>query len=237
MTTTMTSADPRDDFISQVVPGQSFAEVGGLWGTINEKVSVAHRNGAASLHMIDITPEGNELWQRFDDRMLELGIRDVGCTSADLLDLAARPDRPSYDVVHCSGILYHISDPIRFVTAIRRLTRRHLVLTSAVTGTRIESDEGVLELPDSTCLFVPALRGREQAIVASYWRRFVGDGAVGITRPESRWRPEDTVPWWWLPTVEALKAMCATAGFRFERGAPHWNDNAYTLLLSAEGSA
>ena len=117
MMTTMTTADPRDEFITQVVEGLSFAEVGGLWGTVNEKCSVAHRYGAASLDMIDITPEGNELWQRFGDRMLDLGVPEVRCTSADLLDLAARTDCPSYDVVHCSGILYHISDPVGFVTA------------------------------------------------------------------------------------------------------------------------
>ena len=31
--------DLRDDYIRRVVRGRSFADVGGLWGTVNEKVS------------------------------------------------------------------------------------------------------------------------------------------------------------------------------------------------------
>ena len=41
--------DVRDTYISQVVAGKSFADVGGLWGTVNEKVSVAHAHGARGL--------------------------------------------------------------------------------------------------------------------------------------------------------------------------------------------
>ena len=29
--------DPRDEYISQVAKGKSFADVGGLWGTVSEK--------------------------------------------------------------------------------------------------------------------------------------------------------------------------------------------------------
>ena len=37
--------DVRDTYIRQVVAGKSFADIGGLWGTVNEKVSVAHTHG------------------------------------------------------------------------------------------------------------------------------------------------------------------------------------------------
>ena len=48
--------DVRDTYIRQVVAGKSFADVGGLWGTVNEKVSVAHAYGARALTMIDVSP-------------------------------------------------------------------------------------------------------------------------------------------------------------------------------------
>ena len=32
--------DPRDRFIHRVTAGRSFVDVGGLWGTINERVTV-----------------------------------------------------------------------------------------------------------------------------------------------------------------------------------------------------
>src|SRR5215203_3013979 len=33
--------DPRDSYIAEVVKGRSFADVGGLWHTVNEKISFA----------------------------------------------------------------------------------------------------------------------------------------------------------------------------------------------------
>src|SRR5206468_103118 len=106
-------------------------------------------------------------------------------------------------------------------------------LTSAVTATRVESEAGTLDLSPATALFVPALRGRDREILRAYWERFVGDGAYGLTHEVESWEPGDFVPWWWLPTVEALTAMGTTAGFRVEAGEAFWNDNFYTLLLAA----
>src|SRR6266480_6992278 len=100
-------SDPRDEFISCVVKGRSFAEVGGLWGTVNEKVSVARDRGAKSLTMIDVTPRENDLWEKFLTRMTELDIPNVDCISADIIEKATARDHPAFDVVHCSGILYH----------------------------------------------------------------------------------------------------------------------------------
>ena len=181
-------SDVRDTYISQVAAGKSFADVGGLWGTVNEKVSVAHTHGARALTMID--------------------------------------------VVHCSGVLYHMPEPMQFLRALRKITGEALVLTSAVTATRVEGEKGVLEIPAAAMLCIPALQGREREIVQAYWRGIVGDGAFGITQEVAEWSFEDFGPWWWLPTAEALRAMCEVAGFRYEAGAPSWNGNAYTLRLS-----
>jgi len=62
--------DLRDDYIGKVVKGKSFADVGGLWVVVNEKVSVAHLHGANELAMIDVSPRGHELWGLFENRRL-----------------------------------------------------------------------------------------------------------------------------------------------------------------------
>ncbi len=49
------SSDVRDTYIRWVVAGKSFVDVGGPWGTVNEKVSVAHTHGACGLTMIDVS--------------------------------------------------------------------------------------------------------------------------------------------------------------------------------------
>jgi hypothetical protein len=181
--------------------------------------------------MIDVTPTGHELWERFLDRTRGMGVPDAECISADLHRLASGPDAPVYDVVHCSGILYHVPDPLAFLAALRRITRQYLILTSAVTGTRVETAEGVLEIPASASLFVPALTTRERTILRAHWHPYVGDGAWGLTSEISSWRLDNFDPWWWLPTVGALKAMSAAVGFQIQGDGPLWDNNAHTLKL------
>jgi 2-polyprenyl-3-methyl-5-hydroxy-6-metoxy-1,4-benzoquinol methylase len=224
--------DPRDHFISRVARGRSFADVGGLYGTVSEKLSVAHSHGATDLTMIDIVPEGNELWQAFSDRMQQLGISGYETISKSILDLAESPDHPRYDVVHCTGVLYHMPDPIRLLSALRKITRKYLVLGSAVTATSISGNGETLNVPPAASLFIPALKEHERAILEGYWRPFVGSDALGLTREQKSWDMEDFAPWWWLPTVDCIRAMCESAGFDFEGGAHYWNDNAYAVLLS-----
>jgi hypothetical protein len=225
-------SDPRDEYLSEVVKGKSFADVGGLWGTVGEKVSVAHRYGASALTMIDVAPPPDERWKLFDERRRGLEVPSVNCVSGDVVSLVENNSCPQFDVVHCSGVLYHIPDPIRLVAALRKVAREYLIFCSVVTASKVESDEGTLELPRAAALFIPALQDRERAILSSSWSRFVGDQALGITGPQPSWQLDDFSPWWWLPTIEALKAICAVAGFRFHKGAHFWNDNAYVMLLS-----
>jgi hypothetical protein len=52
----------------------TFADVGGLWQTANEKVSVALKAGAASAALVDITPLDSPPWQHLHDRMSSLGV-------------------------------------------------------------------------------------------------------------------------------------------------------------------
>ena len=97
--------DLRDVYLAKVVKGKSFAEVGGLWGTVNEKVSVAHAHGARDLAMIDVSPPESELWRLFEERRQSLRLPEVQCVSNDLVALAESATCPRFDVVHCSGIL------------------------------------------------------------------------------------------------------------------------------------
>jgi hypothetical protein len=224
--------DPRDEYLSKIVRGKSFADVGGLWGTVNEKVSVAYQYGANALTMIDIAPPGHELWQLFEERCRVLAVPEVKCLSGDVMALVDESSCPQFEVVHCSGVLYHLPNPLQLLGALRKITREYLVLTSAVIATRIDNEQGALEIPQAASLFVPALQGQERKVLQAYWQRFVHDSALGLTREFASWRSDDFAPWWWLPTVEALKAMCMTAGFYAHAGAYFWNGNAYVLLLS-----
>jgi hypothetical protein len=218
-------ADARDEFIAAVVPGRTFADVGGLWGIVGERVSVAYANGASELSMIDVTVEGGELWKAFETRMRDRGIADYRCISSDVCTL----ENLAFDVVHCSGVLYHHPSPQLLLGALRRLTREHLILTSAITQESVTNAHGKYRIPASGVIFVPALEESERLVLAEYWRE-VGAEVHGITHPV-RYTPQNFGPWWWLPTARALIAMAETADFEVVDQTPTWGGNAHTLLL------
>jgi hypothetical protein len=224
--------DPRDRYIHQVAAGRTFAEVGGLWGTLNERVSVAHAAGARELTMIDLSPAGSHWWVKFRERCKTLDVPAAAEVSAEILRLTSQPEPPTFDVLHCSGVLYHMPDPLRFLSALRRLTREHLVLTSSITADLISNGAGVLRVPAGGALFIPGLTADERAVVRADWLPLVGENAGGITCP-CTWHVDDFGPWWWLPTISALKAMCEATGFSVLDGQTVWDDHAYTLLLGA----
>jgi hypothetical protein len=221
--------DIREDFLSRVVKGCSFADVGGLWGVVNEKVSIADELGAKKLTMIDITPDNAELWEQFRERMVDKGVGSVGCVSTDV----CRVSDLHFDVVHCSGVLYHHPDPMQLLAALFRLADNYLVLTSAVSPQVIENEHGTYRLPGSGAILIPALDSQEKKILGKYWAEA---GAVidGI-HTEVTYSVDDFGPWWWLPASRAMKAMCEAVGFRVIDEGPAWNGNAHCLLLDSSG--
>lgn len=221
--------DLRDQYISQVANSKSFADVGGLWGTINEKVSVAHQHGSTALTMIDMQPEGNELWEKFHQRMKELNINKYDCISGEICNFKKDEIKEAFDVVHCSGVLYHHPNPLEILMALRKITRSYLILTSAITQEVIENEQGRYELPPSGVLFVPGLNDAERSILKIYWEN-AGAVAYGLTE-KVQFKFDDFAPWWWLPTATAMKAMCEVVGFKVLDSSLTWNNNAQTILL------
>ena len=224
--------DLRDVFIAKVVDGCSFADIGGLWGTINEKVSVAAKHNARELAMIDISTPENRLWQFFRERLISLDIQECECISADICDLAARSTR-KYDVVHCSGVLYHHPNPLLLLESLRRVTSRHLIITSAVMQGTIINRFGSYQVPASGAIFVPALNIHEKEILWKYWQEHAGvEICYGISEPV-KWDTHSLGPWWWLFTPRVMVAMATCVGFRLLEDGPTWNGNAHTALLEA----
>lgn len=222
--------DLRDEFIASVVSGCSFADVGGLWGTVNEKVSVAARHNASELTMIDVSKPDTKLWQLFRERLDSLGINGCTCVSADICDVASEGAR-RYDVVHCSGVLYHHPNPVMLLDALRKVTGKYLVVTSAVTQESVVNELGSFQLPASGAIFVPALDQRDREILWKHWHDNAGvDSCYGISEPVN-WNPRDLGPWWWLFTPQVMLAMATSVGFRVIDSGPTWNANAHTALL------
>ena len=223
--------DIRDRYIARVVKNHTFAEVGGLWGTVNEKVSVASKYGAVSLTMIDVTPASAQFWQDFRDRMASLNIANYNCISRDITQIQLAEIGEPYDVIHCAGVLYHHPHPLQILISLRQITGKYLVLTSAITQEVIENDRGRYEIPASGVMFVPALSEAERAILIAYWQQYTHGTPIFGLIEKAVFDINDFGPWWWLPTACALESMCKVAGFKVLDKGLTWHNNALTLLL------
>ncbi|MEG4445167.1 tetratricopeptide repeat protein [Microcoleus sp. AT9_B5] len=223
--------DIRDRYIARVAKGKTFAEVGGLWGTVSEKVSVASKYGAVSLTMIDAMPASIHWWQDFCDRMTSLNIANYNCINRDITQIQLAEIGNPYDVVHCAGVLYHHPHPLQILTSLRQITGEYLILTSAITQEVIENERGRYEIPASGVIFIPALGEAERAILTAYWQQHTdGSPILGVIQ-KAVFDINDFGPWWWLPTASALESMCKVAGFKVLDKGWTWNNNALTLLL------
>ncbi len=198
--------------ISRWVSGKSFLDIGPLWETVNEKVSVAYHAGAKTLTAIDQFPVDDPLWAAFHKRMNDCGVGGYTSFSCNVLDY----DDKSFDVVNCGGVIYHAADPINLLKKIRTMTNERLILTSTVTPDVISNEFGDFSLPDGSVVFVPALSAKNKQILSKHWSMFLRGRTDGGLIHDCTWDVENYHHWWWLFTPAVLQAMCVSCGFVVE---------------------
>jgi hypothetical protein len=221
-------------WIASVVSGRTFADVGGLWGTVNEMASPALLAGAAHATMIDIQPPGNEWWQAFETRMKGLNLTNYSCLHADATADAFAEMAGAYDVIHCSGIIYHLPDPFSLILRLRKATRRHLVLTSMYIPEQIANAEGELNLDGGQALLMHAMTGKTRQIVHRHYAD-LGLQIAGLTVPlEEPLVLENglgnTSPWWWLMTPSLLTKMLECAGLEVIDRGDSWEGRSHSFF-------
>jgi SAM-dependent methyltransferase len=228
-------------WVSEAVPGKSFAEVGGLWGTVNEQVTGAARAGAASTTMIDIAPSnggGEDLWELFRERAASLGVTGTTCLEGSIDDPETVRRAGSFDVVVCNGVLYHCPDPLHTLRQLRSITRETLILGTVSMPDTVSSAAGTVSVAPGGALFVPAI-GQSQRAVFGDWLRELGDihiRADGVTHEvESGWASDDYNPWWWLFTRDHVAGLLRVSGFEVETVASYWEGHATLYLARTVG--
>lgn len=222
-----------DDIIGQKVAGHSFIDIGGLWGTVNERVSAALRGGAREAAMFDHAPADSPLWDAFKQRCVERGVSGYRCIRGDLDIDADTAPLGVVDVVHCSGVLYHVPNPVLTVERLARLTGKWLLLGSCTLPERVENAAGSLDLRRGRMLFAPGMSEPDRAVLARY---FDGKGiqllGVNSTAPFGWGQPGawDYSPWWWHWSVDTVASMVELNGLRVRATFENWPGLSHYLV-------
>jgi hypothetical protein len=224
----------KDEWIARLVPEATFVDIGGLWGTLNEKASVAIRAGARETTMSDIARQDHVMWRDFDAHCAKLGISGYRKATVDIV--APEPEKilGVHDVVHCSGIIYHLPDPFLMLQNLKRVTGKHLIVTSMVVPGPLDTAAGKLDIGPDNAYFVPGLAPHSKAVLAAHFDA-LGIRIAAINAPlEEPWmfpgEQPNYGPWWWVYTPDFLKQLVRTAGFEIEDECWSWERRAYSVL-------
>jgi SAM-dependent methyltransferase len=224
----------REEWVAAAAAGKSFAEVGGLWGTVNEQVTVAARAGATATTMIDVEPgdgSDDDLWELFRERAASLGVTDTTCVQGSIDDPETVERAGSFDVVSCSGVIYHCPQPLHTLRQLRAITKETLILGTATIPETISSPAGTVSVEPGAALLVPAMTESHRAVLGQWLREVGGVQALGVNYPlQTDWAPDDYTAWWWFFTRDYVAAMLRVAGFEVENVAGYWDGRATFYL-------
>jgi len=185
--------DERWALIDRFAPGRSFTDVGCMWGVHGAYAFHAHARGAVAVVGFDRAPATPE----FLARNAELG-DPVRFVRGDVNAAGVEALLGRADVVFCSGVLYHMPNPVHTLGQLHRVCKQVLILTSAIIPERAEPQAAI---------FFPYLDAEA--------RRRLAFRGKGLRRGlDTEFAPEKEYGnWFWGLTPSCIRAMLRTAGF------------------------
>jgi SAM-dependent methyltransferase len=189
----------REELIARLAPGKTFLDMGGMWTVHGEYAFLAEAAGATSVTVCD-GMDPTELFER-KRRERSSGVRFV---QGDLHDPVTVEQLGAFDIVWCTGVIYHSPDPYRLIEHLRGLTRHTLVLGSRV----IPEFPGV----EGGCIFYPALAASSRRAFAWLHGR-EADGVLGAAVPFDKTPAMGYANYWWGLSPSAVTAMLELARF------------------------
>lgn len=231
--------DRVDEWIAAVAPGRSFVDIGGIGEQAgNERCSWAKRCGAHDVTMADILEGDDELWKNYRRTARARGATGIRLMpEMDVDDPALGTKLGRFDIVNATGLLYHLPNPVHSLLNLRRVVGEYLITNTVVIPDVVENAEGRVAFPESSALFLPALRGRERAVLRRhYLDRFEVDldihapMAAGAIMPYVTKGEPSPWPYWWFFTRSAFERALELLEMRIlDRHT--WQDHAHFVFL------
>src|SRR5918992_4866754 len=117
----------RRELVRRLAPGRTFIDVGGMWDSHGEIAFLAEECGASRVAMFDAMEPTPEFETERERRR-----SGVEFARGDLHDSAVIAELGSFDVVWCTGVIYHSPNPFGQLEQLRGMCRRQLLLGSHV---------------------------------------------------------------------------------------------------------
>jgi hypothetical protein len=143
--------DLIDRWIIDRVRGRSFVDIGGIGiGSTNERTSIAAKAGASVVKQADIRPADFWEWSTF--REVSAAKNVTGVIEIAEVDIRRRETLSAVgrcDIVHSTGILYHVQSPAEALWNLRSITGDYLITNTVCFPGRVSNEFGTVELPDA----------------------------------------------------------------------------------------
>jgi hypothetical protein len=181
------------ELIDRYAPGHTFVDVGCMWRVNGEYAFHALARGATCVVGVDVEPAT----PAFETRNASVGSR-VQFVQGDVNDPALAERLGRFDVVFCSGVLYHVPNPAQTIGRLRALCDGTLILATAVIP-ELESPHGAVFFPR-----LDAEARRRLSFYSSHTK-------VGV---DTDFAPaEGYANWFWGMSPSCVRAMLVVAGF------------------------
>jgi SAM-dependent methyltransferase len=188
----------RIELINRFAPGRSFLDLGGMYRIAGETAFAAERAGASRVVLFDGMDPSEEFMKKH-----KANESKVEFVQGDLHDPDAIALLGEFDIVWCTGVIYHTPHPMQQLIHLRRLTKETLVL-----GTNVMPDFPGIE---QVCVLYAGLSETAQ----SSYAMFHG----GPNQFPGMTSPFDTTPlmsyanMWFGISPSALRSMLRYSGF------------------------
>ncbi len=183
--------------IAEHAPKKSFIDVGCMWNVDGAYAFHALAMGATQVVGLDVT----DATPGFHAANAKAGNR-VRFVCDDINSAALPEQLGRFDVVFCSGVLYHVPNPVFMLERLRAICGQVLILGSAIIAE--------LDVPQAAVYY---------PLLSDQWRRRLAYRTpatkIGLDTP---YTPEwNYANFFWGFSVSCLEAMVRTAGFDIER--------------------
>ena len=200
----------RRSIIQQLAPGRSVIDIGGMWSVHGDIAFWAEEAGATDVVICDGMDPTEEFEAKHADRR-----SSVRYVQRDLHDTEGLDQLGTFDVVWCSGVIYHSPNPYLQLENLRRITAQKLVL-----GTHV-----IPEIPgfEQACLWYPSWSTGSQTELARAHGAQRGAALLGATTPFDYTEGLAYANFFWGITPSALRSMLDIARFQIVQEHPrHW---------------